>query len=377
MLSTFLTVLKFAGVLLAAFSSIWGTLHNVTVDDPSGQKHLTKQGRWAIAAIILGFLISISTSFVEDVVADKKSKEERQKEAERTREIIISGQSLVSLRLQWEFNHVPELFLKYFKKEETTVLDLPNSYEEQFKYLYGVHAADMFSSARRYHQLYPWLRSLAGRPWSYEGGVVCLVGLDRDASSIIPFGAVAKTKGDLAGGIRSTKEFPNALIEQDNSDPPVESDASQANLRIRSSFQPELRVKDQNLIIDWKLDPVSLAQAIDRVNPTTTVGSPERIRILVLSKIRDLPISGTNNFSQPDWPLPWVEQIQRSRNFLGDSTLTLYPNGFEDYPMVFEMRFLGKQKIADEGHETKHFYSDVSVWEGIRIRKQAKGTKGD
>ena len=102
-LSTWLLVLKYLGLCLAAGSSIWGAANDLSIRGPNGERRLTNAGAAAVGFTALGLIISLvsedlrrrqdSASHAAQVIA----------EARRTNEIIISGQQLASLSFRWEF----------------------------------------------------------------------------------------------------------------------------------------------------------------------------------------------------------------------------------------------------------------------------------
>jgi len=60
-----LVVLKYLGLLVAASSSIWGTIHELTASGADQQKHLTHAGKVAIILTVSGLVISIISEDVE------------------------------------------------------------------------------------------------------------------------------------------------------------------------------------------------------------------------------------------------------------------------------------------------------------------------
>lgn len=65
-----LAVLKYVGLLVAAASSIWGTLHELT-ETRDGKKRLKPAGYAAIALIIVGLTINLVSSYFEKLGADR------------------------------------------------------------------------------------------------------------------------------------------------------------------------------------------------------------------------------------------------------------------------------------------------------------------
>src|SRR5262245_59944264 len=91
-LGTWLTILKYLGLFLAAGSSIWGTVNTLTITAAHGRKRLTPAGGVSIALTICGLGISIVSEDLQRRQASSVHAEQVAAEAERTNEIIIAGQ---------------------------------------------------------------------------------------------------------------------------------------------------------------------------------------------------------------------------------------------------------------------------------------------
>ena len=86
-LTMFLPVLKYAGLVLAAVSSIWGLTHELSVKDNEGKRHLTKAGRTAIGLTVFSLMISLNTAVLENLLkarAADRAKEDKQQLEIRT-----------------------------------------------------------------------------------------------------------------------------------------------------------------------------------------------------------------------------------------------------------------------------------------------------
>ena len=101
--ATWLMVLKYAGLCLAAGSSIWGTINELTNKGPDGSRRLTKAGQIAISLTVVGLVISLVSEDVQRRRDNEAHAAQVAAEAKRTNEIIVSGQQLTSLKLHWQF----------------------------------------------------------------------------------------------------------------------------------------------------------------------------------------------------------------------------------------------------------------------------------
>ncbi|MDX6497864.1 MAG: hypothetical protein QOG23_1124 [Blastocatellia bacterium] len=84
--TTLLSILKYFGLLLATVSTIWGLTHELATKDDSGNRRLTKAGRYSIALVILGLLISLNTTTLEILLkqrADDRARAEKLEEQSR------------------------------------------------------------------------------------------------------------------------------------------------------------------------------------------------------------------------------------------------------------------------------------------------------
>ena len=104
--ATFVQIAGYAGLLLAASSTVWGLLFELTVKDDLGAKHLTRAGWAAIALIIAGLTINLSAKWF-GAKLDARAAEAR-KVAEK-RAVLVQAtatQPLMTLKALWRFNGI-------------------------------------------------------------------------------------------------------------------------------------------------------------------------------------------------------------------------------------------------------------------------------
>src|SRR5215831_19936247 len=90
-LSSWLIILKYLGLGLAAGSSVWGTLNVLTITGSHGRKKLTTAGVISIALTILGLVISVVSEDLQRREAARSQAAQVIAEAKRTNEIIVAG----------------------------------------------------------------------------------------------------------------------------------------------------------------------------------------------------------------------------------------------------------------------------------------------
>jgi hypothetical protein len=79
-MKTLLITLQYSGLLVSSISAVWGLTHELSTKDENSKRHLTKDGRFAIAFILLGFFISLNTGVLKNI-ADNQDKEAARGEA--------------------------------------------------------------------------------------------------------------------------------------------------------------------------------------------------------------------------------------------------------------------------------------------------------
>lgn len=215
-LGTGLLVLKYAGLCLAAGSSIWGTVNELVDKVPDGTRRLTKAGLVAISFTVLGLIISLVSEDLQRRENDASHLAQVAAEAKRTNEIIVSGQLLTSLKLHWQFaSKNPQL--------EQAMADgsngvTRNSYDEQG----GVPEVPF--DVEDYQQLLMPLISFVANPAgapkpndqggskkeeskpsstkkaNKQGSTVVLMAMDASANTILSFGTIGNDAAWTSGG---------------------------------------------------------------------------------------------------------------------------------------------------------------------------------
>jgi hypothetical protein len=310
-LSTWLMTLKYAGLALAASSSIWATFNELTVTAPEGHKRVTVAGVVSIGLTLLGLLISFLSQDLERRRTAKVAKEQVATEATRTNEIIIAGQPLTSLSLTWSFHGIDCGLAELLKKGDDDALAVIMDAQ-------GGRGGEQNRSLYRGMQLYPFLLGLArsfarvsAKPDLFS--ILILVALDDDPNTVLPFGLIDNRV--LSSWLQHSK------IPEAPSLPSLETNmnACLGNSDLRN--WPSLEASESDVIVYWRLDPSTFAKCISRQNNfvAPTAKMPHRLRIAALFDLSGLPFR-PGNFALPVdenfWNFPDY-QDNRNSNFRG------------------------------------------------------------
>ena len=103
-----LTILKIAGFLLTAASSLWALSQKLSADDEKGRKYLTRAGWIALTLIVTGAFTGLLSFDLENRKRIADSKIAQSRDTQRLKQLIVSGQPLSSLNLEWHFDDAPD-----------------------------------------------------------------------------------------------------------------------------------------------------------------------------------------------------------------------------------------------------------------------------
>src|SRR5215471_9166463 len=101
-LATFAGRLKYTGLVIASLSSAVGIFGEGS-RDIGGHRVLTTRGYLSLGLTFFGLLISFLSQMAEARQKTREQKTRALREIERTSQIILAGQLLVSLRVLWTF----------------------------------------------------------------------------------------------------------------------------------------------------------------------------------------------------------------------------------------------------------------------------------
>lgn len=348
-----LVVLKYAGLFLATATSIWGTMNELTTKTDSGRKQLTKAGLFSVTLVIIGLIISIVSDDFSRKAAAKTQMEKLESESKRTNEIIIAGQPLTSLSFSLEFESSDTVLASIMKNAAQAIQE--NAESEQ-----GGVPRIPFETEDYESSLIPMLKFLGRlcdssakstslRDSSFykrDNGVVALIPLDASPNSVLSFGQI---NGNLAW---SNKDSTNRLS----------AGFTPVNNATAGIFNPSVGGSTTNenykkYSINWNLDPLTLENAIDRVNSKvrSTAMLPRQLRMIILTHFDNLPFS-RYNFAVTNSNQLWVNDStsasQKYINSISDASLSMIVNGFRDLAFRYELvRVFPIQLYDDFGDE--------------------------
>jgi hypothetical protein len=344
-MAAWLTVLKYLGLALAAGSSIWGTVNELTVT-VDGRKKLTRAGRVSIALTILGLVISVTSEDIQRRIVAAQAAAE----AQRTNDIVMGGQPLTGLTLSWTFGGLDKDLLDVLKKGDA----------EANKYLYhaqGNRDAQQNGALYRVDQLYPFLLALsrklvnetsiepakdtdAAPPKSkanqkerikatqeqpttpeQDPSVLMLLPLDDDQNAVLSFGFLAKLPTEAQG---KEKTPPPSKIP-----PSIENTDYSYFGNTSLSNWPRLDQKADAVTIAWHLDPTTFASSISKQNQAIgpTAKLPEVLHIALIFDIDTLPFTNGNLAAPEDQTFWFASAPGRGEIDPGPAPITL-KNGF-------------------------------------------------
>jgi len=285
-----LIAIKYIGLSIAAASSLWGTVTDLTVE-VAGHKQLTIAGIVAIGMTLLGLAVSILSEDVQRRIEARERDKARRAEAKRTNDIIIAGQQLRSLHISWKFEGVPDDVADAVGAAWAGAIDTIMQYR-------GTRTSDQNGAIFRADALYPAL-SLLGRrlalphdepqdwePVDYAAeNVVALFSLDDDNDVILPFGYLDPRTGWGDGW---------ALASEEPMVPSVEEERHDASGNGSLPNAPDLMEHGKTLRVDWRVDPATFSAAINRQSKlvTPTAKLPDLVFVALLFDIGRMPFKG-------------------------------------------------------------------------------------
>ena len=361
-MDTALLVLKYFGLLLAAGSSIWASTQELAHTVPGESKKLTKAGMIAIGLTLAG----LGGSIVSEDLQRRRARRAQAAETRRTNEIIIASQPLTSLSLRWVISsedvELRELMEDGQKQIEDNAKDtqggVPPVWYDQMEYQAAVLPLLAFVAGQR---------SVLGSGKADQGqakgdaSIVTLISLDDSHNAVLSFGGIygeprwygAKSKVVLSAGFapvtsgtRPGRSSPHVEIV-----PAVGSDSV------------------SRYTIDWDLDPVTLANAIDRGNPSiqTTANPPRILKIALVYEFLELPFD-QNNFAAQRTANLWDDWSGHESKQSGakplNIELTLVVNGFVDIKFEYVLkRAYARTLITESSTREDEFDAGCTVLE--------------
>jgi hypothetical protein len=354
-LQLWLTILKYLGLLLAAASSVWGTVKELTVQR-DGNKRLTRAGFLAIGLTLVGLILSIVSEDLQRRKAMKDSVDQVTAEAKRTNAIIIAGQPLSSLRFTWILRGLDPVLLAQLKAGEKSATDFIADQQ-------GERDSQQNSAVVRDRALYPFLIGFAreftnDRSQMRSSNVIAIMALDDNQNTVLPFGQMSDSSPWGKEDKKSRDPAPRSVEIGDHDD--LGNEDLQA--------WPEIHYDDTTATVSWTLDPLTFASVINRQNRfiVPTANLPRILRVAILFDVKELPFN-SRSFALPTDPDFWSYPDyydQQNENFRGRlkpitkdfaSSIQLVPNSSTlivynyEFNQVYETLFLDSYGEANNG----------------------------
>jgi len=347
-----LTVLKYAGLILATVSSVWAAT-NVVSREVNGKKKLTLAGKISLALTLGGFLISISSTLLQDHQNKVKGEAAALKEIRKTNQIILAGQPLTSLQVQWKFD-ARNNFLGPLL--DSCKSDWNRYHMEEVQ---GGTIATQANALYKTYYLYPFLGSIINDSVIYESSFLMLMSLDNTQSSVLPFGCLndtvlypgynketpfyrdwlGKQHLLLSGGISFSRDVKESAHFGED-----------ITLGRTMSRTPFLTQKNDSVIFNWNLDPFNFMRCVDKMDPnlTLTANLPRNLKLLLLHNIKTVPFVNNNMAYSPEFDL-WGEygadkKIQNE--ILSHSDIYLTPNGLIEETSHYRLSKMVKKRLT-------------------------------
>lgn len=299
-----LSFLKYAGLLLATASSVWGAISETSrlVD---GRKVLTPAGRVAVGLTLLGLLVSIGSNILQDRAQERARDLALRAEIERTNRIIISGQPLTSLRLDWRIADVdPALAAKYDTYDRALLDAIADAQGPTTGFIGG--------SIENAEVVHPFLLDIArslvlpnedeSEAQKASKSVLVLIGIDDDRYSVLSFGRLTSEVSWVGDSIEPSPSLSQSVSHCG----PRACDGGLPTMNVRSieTWPRLLRAQEANAgntyDLSWDLDPTTLTASLDKQGPTVipTAKFPGVLKVMVLFDIEALPFR-KGDFAHP------------------------------------------------------------------------------
>lgn len=336
-----ISYLKYAGLTMAGIASLWSAA-NIESKEIEGKKQITTAGRISIFLTIAGLGISITSNILEDKLKSEKEKQAVIDELRKTNEIILAGQPLAQLLLEWQFENVNKTLTERIIAQESQILE-----DYQLGFYNVPMRSDDYKLLNGFYLLYPFLKNITNdSPEESKGkNVFTLIALDSSQNSVLPIGNFnddiegnnnnpeeLKKRGlKYSGGIRFNGDLDH-FWGQSYGMPAL-------NLTRPINDAPILTTTGNRVIIKWQLDPYTLSNVIDKqYDNTLTANFPPLIKVLLFNGAEKLPFV-ENNLAIPYQCYPWEmpeNPPEEKPEMTSGSTLILTPNGLRDQAAVYK-----------------------------------------
>ncbi|MCI0378713.1 MAG: hypothetical protein L0215_13985, partial [Gemmataceae bacterium] len=264
----------------------------------------------------------------------------------------LASQQLRTLDMKWTFHDVPlETRIQLNKRLEKAKQDML-----QYQDLEDINASfDWVWSQRvieRSYALYPWLNYLVTGKLAARS-ILAILPLNSSSSVVLPFGQLVEsglqvTNGSLVGDEQNVAG--GIEFQQETEIRSINPTGRKRNCI--NGFSGSVYVNEKDVVCWWSIQASSLKNMLDAVPQTGPVNAtfPERIEVVVISKISDWPVQIDNVTNRKYWHNSDVAYPRPSTGgFAGKSELVLTPNNSK-YQTRYSMKLIGIHALHKGGN---------------------------
>jgi hypothetical protein len=360
-LDTLARCLKYGGVVLTGLFVVWSTLFNDFKERaPNGGLGLTLAGRWFIALSIGFIFLSLAGMVLEDLRTRREEAERAAREAITTRKLLLAGNDLRTLQIEWTFPNVPADVLEQIAAGEKQI-------EEQVRLrpppYYRRPRREDTADLRRQYQVHPFINVLGGGKWEPEGakGRALLISFNPTHTVVLPLGYLDVERDDDG----RTEESVAASF-----DLPTGPDALPRARQTETDV--ELVVSGTSVTLRWILSPQALDLCLDRSRGDEFVSPvlPDILKLISLSDMSDAPFRPENS-TICDAAVPWDAPPSGVVDTpFSESSLVVQPNNLPDAARIYRVQPILRQHCLLEipwGRMHSSNAGTVTAWEAAAI----------
>lgn len=370
--------LKYASIALMFVIALSGYLGESRRSSSDQRTVLTTFGKIGIGSTVVLFLFSLGSVIADDRKFKKEETKQRQREAARQRDLILSGQQLRSLSIRWTFYDVDQRYLDAIaageKKVESAFMPPDWYFSDRIEFFRPLF--------RRLYKVYPWISSMTTGEWSEPGSCLLLLALDETRTAVIPFGIFDDGAIDSDPYHRMedfTKDLHRASATVERLEPIVkvisERDLEESGLTSRPRYAPfgaDVTTDGRNVTLSFDLPPHSFLSSIDKAAPELipTLALPDYLEVVTMTQLRCFPME-VDNFTRlrrhaffdtyvPSYVAPWDLNLSPMRRISSRSEMVLEMNNLHDWRVTYKVERIGDTEPDD-------LPLIVTKWRGTRV----------
>lgn len=351
-LDSTLTIVTYVGASVSFLAAVIALFWKITVEvERSTRKRLTPAG-WVLLAI---FVIGLLTGLASEVIRLKIKHKEEQSAQKAQQRFVSSMQPLTSLSIHWQLSSADPALWQIME-------DGRNAIKENAESTQGGVPESPLEAVEYEAELLPLLSYIARvgpRPSDDEldddserkidkDSIAVLIPLDDAQNAVLSFGRIGSGvswyKRDqataLSAGFDTTRFRKKARTG--DSIPYVSTNLSPT------------AGGTSTYVIDWDLDPATLANSIDRrnTNVPSTAKLPDVLKIAIFYDIETLPFREgdfANSFATNLWARSdYLTQEIDLKSALKAVELSLAVNGSQEPTYKYRLKRIYRQRMVDQ-----------------------------